>query len=208
MSPPLQAKLLRVLEDQCFERLGSGKPINVDVRIIAATRRNLEQEVSSGRFRDDLYFRLRVVPITIPPLRERLGDVALLVNHFVRLVERETGRRLDLAPETIDRLGVQPWCGNVRELGDLIRRLAVVAPEGTITPARLPDEYGEPPAAMSSSDAGVIPEGTLAEIISGHERSVLLSALERFGGHRGHMANALGISRKYLWEKLRMHGLS
>lgn len=208
MSPPLQAKLLRVLEEQCFERLGSGKPIHVDVRIIAATRRNLEQEVSAGRFRDDLYFRLRVVPITIPPLRERPGDVALLVNHFIRLVERETGRRLDLAPETIEWLAAQPWRGNVRELGHLIRRLAVVAPEGTIAPSQLPDEYGESSAAPSPSDAGAVPEGTLAEIISGYERTVLQSALERFGGHRGHMADALGISRKNLWEKLRMHGLS
>ncbi|MFN2238920.1 MAG: sigma-54-dependent transcriptional regulator [Thermoanaerobaculia bacterium] len=207
MATPLQAKLLRVLEEQTFERLGSNKPIKVDVRIIAATRRNLEQEVAAGRFRDDLYFRLRVVPITIPPLRERPGDVELLVQHFVRVVEKESGVRLDLTPETIQRLAKQPWRGNVRELAHLIRRLAVIVPSSRITPAELPDEYGEASfTAAAARDS--IPEGTLAEILSAHERAVLQAVVERFNGHRGHMADALGISRKNLWEKLRAHGLN
>lgn len=207
MTTPLQAKLLRVLEEHSFERLGSNKPIHVDVRIIAATRRNLEQEVTAGRFRDDLYFRLRVVPITIPPLRERPGDVELLLHHFVRVVEKETGLRLNLAPETIQRLTGHSWRGNVRELAHLIRRLAVIVPGGRVTPAELPDEYGEAPfTAAAQRDA--IPDGTLSEVLNAYERTVLETVVERFDGHRGHMADALGISRKNLWEKLRAHGLN
>ncbi|HHQ47486.1 MAG TPA: sigma-54-dependent Fis family transcriptional regulator [Acidobacteria bacterium] len=206
MSPRVQGKLLRVLQEQTFERLGSNQTVSVDVRIIAATRRNLEADVESGAFRDDLYYRLRVVPITVPPLRERPGDIALLAQLFARRFAEQFDRELELTPETLRCLEAQPFPGNVRELENLIQRLAVICPSGVVTPRDLPEEYRSGGGLVVGADRLRF-DGTLAEQASAFERMVLEAALERHGGHRGRMAESLGISRKNLWQKLKAHGL-
>jgi DNA-binding NtrC family response regulator len=205
-SPGVQAKLLRAIEQQSFERVGSSVPIRVDVRLVAATKRDLVAEVAAGRFRDDLYYRLKVVPITLPPLRERKGDVALLAQAFTRRLGAERGRPLELAPETLESLEGLAFPGNVRELLHLVQRLAVTCPAGRVLPEHLPDEYvrGAVPrvrVALSAFD------GTLAAMTAEFERVVILRTLERHEGHRGNTAQALGISRKNLWEKLKAFGM-
>jgi len=205
-SSGVQAKLLRALEERRFERLGSNRSIPVDVRVIAATKRDLEVEVGAGRFRDDLYYRLKVVPILLPPLRERDGDVALLAQAFARRFGMERGRTLTFSPEALEALAHHPFPGNVRELHHLVQRLAVVCPAETVLLGHLPDEY----AARGCPRVTVDPtsfEGTLSEMAEQFEKLVLARALTRFGGHRERTAEALGISRKNLWEKLKALGL-
>jgi len=206
MSPGVQAKLLRVIEEQHFERLGSNTSIAVDVRILAATRRDLETEVQTGRFRDDLYYRLKVVPVLIPPLRERPGDVVLLAHHFARRFAAELHREFEFAPEALDCLAHHHFPGNVRELQHLVHRLAVTCPKPVITAADLPDEYGRLCHPRLDLPIGRF-EGSLPEMMAQFEHTVLDAMLTRFDGHRGRIASALGISRKNLWEKLRDHGL-
>jgi DNA-binding NtrC family response regulator len=205
-SPGVQAKLLRALERQGFERLGSSTPIQVDVRIIAATKRDLGAEVAAGRFRDDLYYRLKVVPIMLPPLRARPGDVALLAHTFSRRIGAERGRPMELARETLDVLEALAFPGNVRELLHLVQRLAATCPAERITPQHLPEEYvrdGRPPIRVAMTTF----EGSLAAMTAEFERQVILRTLERNEGHRARTAQALGISRKNLWEKLNALGL-
>lgn len=205
-SPAVQAKLLRALEQQRFERVGSSTPIQVDVRLVAATRRDLPAEVAAGRFRDDLYYRLKVVPVSLPPLRERKGDVPLLAQVFARRLGEERRRPMGFSPEALEALERYPFPGNVRELLHLVQRLAATCPAETITTALLPDEYaGRVRGAARVPCAEV--EGTLAEMTARFERIVLLRTLERHDGHRGNAAQALGISRKNLWEKLKALGI-
>lgn len=200
MSLPVQAKLLRVLQEHCFQRLGSNRSIAVDVRVIAATQRNLAQEVQKGNFREDLYWRLMVVPITLPPLRQRQEDIPLLATYFARRWGEKLKRPLSFAPETLRCLAGQPFRGNVRELEHLVQRLAATCPQDLILPEHLPPEYQQAAAPL--------PEGTLEEQLKAMERQILLRTLQRFAGHREQTARALGISRKTLWEKIKAHGLA
>ena len=205
-SQGVQAKLLRALEERRVERLGSSRSIAVDVRVIAATKRDLAVEVEAGRFRDDLYYRLKVVPIVLPPLRDREGDISLLVQAFALRFGTERGRPLTFSSEALEALAHHPFPGNVRELHHLVQRLAVVCPAETVLLGHLPEEYAaggrlRVPADLSSF------QGTLAEMSDQFEKLVLARALARFGGHRGRAAEALGISRKNLWEKLKALGL-
>jgi DNA-binding NtrC family response regulator len=205
-SPGIQAKLLRALEERKFERLGSSRSISVDVRIIAATKRDLEAEVAGGRFRDDLYYRLKVVPIILPPLRERSGDVPLLAQAFALRYGAERRRPLTFSPEALEALAGHPFPGNVRELQHLVQRLAVVCPAEILLLGHLPEDYASGGCPRVQADPATF-EGTLSEMIAGFEGLVLQETLEKFGGHRGNAAHALGISRKNLWEKLKAHGL-
>jgi len=142
MSPQLQVKLLRVLQERSFERLGGIKPIQVNVRIIAATNQDLEKALTEGRFREDLYYRLSVIPIHIPPLRERKEDIPLLAEHFLDRFNREANRNVDgISPEVLDRLTAYPWPGNVRELENLVERLVVLKHEGKIQTEDLPEKF-------------------------------------------------------------------
>ncbi|MGQ9751837.1 MAG: sigma-54-dependent transcriptional regulator [Thermoanaerobaculaceae bacterium] len=200
MSLPVQAKLLRVLQEHCFQRLGGNRSIAVDVRVIAATQRNLAEEVKKGNFREDLYWRLMVVPITLPPLRQRQEDIPLLATYFARQWGEKLKRSLTFAPETLSCLAGQPFRGNVRELEHLVQRLAATCPQDLILPEHLPPEYQQAAAPL--------PEGTLEEQLKALERQILLRTLQRFAGHREQTARALGISRKTLWEKLKIHGLA
>ena len=205
-SPGVQAKLLRALEERKFERLGSGRSISVDLRVIAATKRDLAEEVAAGRFRDDLYYRLKVVPVFLPPLRARTGDVALLAQTFAHRYGMERGRPIVFSPEALEALSSHPFPGNVRELQHLVQRLAVVCPAECILLGHLPDEYASGGRPRVQADPSTF-EGTLSEMAAGFEKLVLKGTLERYGGHRGNAAKALGISRKNLWEKLKAHDL-
>lgn len=202
MSLSVQAKLLRVLQDQKLERLGSNRTVSVDVRIVAATQKDLAKEVAQGAFRQDLYYRLKVVPITLPPLRERREDIPLLAAHFARTFARKYNRAFELSPELLACLAELSWPGNVRELLHLVERLAVTCPAPVVRPEHLPREYRSPSAAGPQS-AG----GTLAQQLREFERQVIRQALAEAGANRSRAAESLGISRKTLWKKLRLYGL-
>ncbi len=206
MPPSSQAKLLRVVQEGTFERLGSNRTLKTDARIIAATRRDLGHEVDEGRFRDDLYYRLRVIPIELPPLRERPEDIPVLAALFAKRYGAKLDRRLVFAPETLRCLAGHPFPGNVRELENLVHRIAVLVPADLVEPHHLPGDLA--PRCRALLDAPDLTfEGTLAEMSTAFEREVLEQTLTRHDGHRGRMSEALGISRKSLWQKLKAHGL-
>ena len=196
LAPALQAKLLRVLEDRKVRRLGSEKDVTVDVRLVAATNRDLAREVETGGFRRDLYFRLAVVPVALPPLRERPGDVALLARHFVAsLAARHRMPEPELTPEALDALARHDWPGNVRELRNTLER-AVVVRGGQ--PIREED--------VQQSAASAAPALTLDE--DTREREAALAALRLSGGNRDDAARRLGISVRTLYYRLRRWGLN
>jgi len=201
--PELQVKLLRVLEQRQVMRVGGSEVIDVDFRLIAATNRDLEQEVSEGRFREDLYYRLKVVTLRIPPLRERPSDMALLAEHFLRYFCDEHGREPKrLSADALEVLRRHPWPGNVRELKNLIESTVIFHVGDEITLSDLPDELQES-AAVSTHGAPVQPPSgqprTMAEI----ERQAILETLQRTGGHRAKAADILEIGLRTLQRKLK-----
>ena len=196
----LQPKLLRVLQEQEFERLGGSRTHKVNVRLVAATHRNLLEMTKRGEFRSDLYYRLNVFPISVPSLRARRDDIPLLVEHFVDLFSRRTGRQIDIIPqETMDALGSYPWPGNIRELQNLIERAVILSEDGVL-PNPLPtQEIGDVSISKSPS--------TLKEI----ERDLILQALEDHGwtvGGSNGAAAQLGVKRTTLIAKMQKFGLS
>jgi DNA-binding NtrC family response regulator len=197
--PDLQVKLLRVLQEREFERVGGNKTIKVDVRVLATTNRALKEEVKAGRFREDLYYRLNVVPIELPPLRERGSDVILLAEHFLAIFTRKHGKPPMKLNEAIRaRLCAYPWPGNVRELQNAVERAVILAPPDGGLKA---DDFPAVPSASASGDGGMLVSGglmTLAEL----EKRAIVEALRRTGGNRTHAANALGISLRTLRNKL------
>ncbi|HWW29302.1 MAG TPA: sigma-54 dependent transcriptional regulator [Steroidobacteraceae bacterium] len=146
MSLQMQVKLLRVLQERSFERVGSNRTIHCDVRIIAATHRDLDAAIIAGRFREDLYYRLNVFPLQMPPLRERLDDLPMLIEHLVQRQGQSAAKHIQLDPAAMNCLARNQWPGNVRELANLLERLAIMFPAQTITPADLPDRYRSAPA--------------------------------------------------------------
>lgn len=209
MSPHLQAKLLRVLQEHEIERLGGNSPLRVDVRIIAATHRNLEEAIKEGRFREDLYYRLNVIPIRVPPLRERKSDIPLLVQHFVEKFNAARGKRLaGFSKEAIEVLMNYSWPGNVRELEHLVERMVILQGEGVVEASQLPPPYSE--AAQKKAQPGpLLPEEgmDLPAWVKETERALILQALERCGGVKNKAAKLLGINRTTLVEKMRRLGL-
>ncbi|HHO48371.1 MAG TPA: sigma-54-dependent Fis family transcriptional regulator [Desulfobacteraceae bacterium] len=200
---PLQAKLLRVLQENSYERVGGTGTIHVDVRILCATAKNLEQEVRQGTFRQDLYYRLNVIPLVMPPLRDRKEDIPALANHFLHEFSIKRGVALEMSREAMQLLIDYAYPGNVRELRNIIERASVLAPESVITPKDL---------SADLSPSGV-PEGsetpcTLAEAMARTEKELVLKALTRVQGKRTEAADLLGISRKNLWEKMKQHGIA
>jgi DNA-binding NtrC family response regulator len=207
----LQAKLLGVLEDRSFSRIGSTETIQVDVRIIAATHRDLDRHVAEGRFREDLLYRLRVVPIVIPPLRERTSDIVPLAETFVQRFNREFGRGVEgFAPEAEETLKGHAWPGNVRELRNVIERALLFTRNKRLEPNDLMLDPGYRPRAMStpaapphSSDPVVLPaEGVKLDEL---ENELVRQAMERAGGNKSRAAKILGISRdqiRYRLEKM------
>jgi DNA-binding NtrC family response regulator len=203
MPLPLQAKILRVLEERSFMRVGGTETIHVDVRIIAATNADLDTRVASGLFRSDLYYRLKVVTITIPPLRERREDVPILAGRFFEAFKDENRRpELTLAPEAIETLTRARWEGNVRELRNLMESLVVLASPGArvVGIEELPDQYRAAPPASQPVAAG--PARTMEEI----EKEAILRTLQETGGNRTRAAEILGIGLRTLQRKLRDYG--
>jgi len=200
----LQAKLLRVLQERSFERVGSSETIRVDVRVLATTNRNLRTEVSAGRFREDLFYRLSVIPLVVPPLRERIGDVPELVEFFLAQAAVRVGRReCRLASDAVELLTAYSWPGNVRELQNLMTRAVVLGTTDLISADDLRPWLIDGDAATATHDSGEVPVGiSLQEM----ERRMIEATLERFAGHRAKTAEALGIGLRTLTTKLKEYG--
>ena len=213
ITPNVQAKLLRVLQERELERVGGNKTIKVDVRVLATTNRKLEESVERKEFRQDLYFRLNVVPIVVPPLRERLADVPLLAEQFCQRFTRKHGAEvLGLSPNCFQALSQHNWPGNVRELQNVIERAVILCGGGVIEPAQLGfDRRPEVPAAASGAMSA--PAGALQVTGSGDictlgeaERRHIIAAVERCQGNRTHAARKLDISIRTLRNKLNEYG--
>jgi transcriptional regulator with GAF, ATPase, and Fis domain len=212
MSLPLQVKLLRVLQERCFERVGGTRTINVDVRIIAATNQDLAQAVQERRFRQDLYYRLHVIPILIPPLRERRSDIPLLVNHFIAQFNRlRRTEILGMEPDALARMAEEEWPGNIRELENMIERLSVLKKKGWITLSDLP----ESPIKMNAGKAAEAPEHfirfsedgiNLTKELEHYENRLIGEALRKANGITSRAAQLLQVNRTTLVEKLKRKG--
>jgi DNA-binding NtrC family response regulator len=201
-----QVKLLRVLQERQFERLGGEKPIKVDVRVVAATKVDLGEAAEDGEFREDLYYRLNVVPVHLPALRERDGDVPLLVEHFLKRFGQ--GRTFTVAPEIMAELAAYRWPGNVRELENAVERaVALAPPHGVLSRDVLLESAmrrrGKARGEEGNGDALVALKEVVREAESAHIRRVLRTC----DGHRARAAETLGISRKNLWEKMKEYGI-
>jgi len=208
MPLPLQPKLLRVLQEREVDRLGDTRPLRVDVRVIATTNRSLRALVEEGKFRADLYYRLNVVPLTIPPLRERREDVARLVQHFVAKHSASRARPPKFKDELMERLTAWEWPGNVRELENVVRRAVAMHPGEQIGPEFLEETETvapplEPVQQAQASCEVAAPKGSLREM----ERRLLESTLEAAGGNRTHAAKLLGICPRTMRNKIREYGL-
>jgi DNA-binding NtrC family response regulator len=214
LTPALQAKLLRVLEDAQVRRVGGLKSRPVNVRIVAATNRDLEAEAAAGRYRSDLYFRLNGFALTIPPLRERVREIAPLARHFAAVSAAQSGRPVPtISPEAMRALEAYRWPGNIRELRNVIARAALLS-SGTITTEHLPLDKMRPAVAAPSPAAPAVsaPEATplpddLRDALSVVERQRIIDALERCAGNQTRAAAQLGISRRALVSKLEQHAL-
>jgi len=204
MVPLLQAKLLRFLEEKTFKRVGGSTDLKVDVRIIAATNRNLEEEVRAGRFREDLYYRLNVMPIPLPPLRQRPGDIPPLVNYYVDVYSQEFRKRIQrVSPEAIERLKAYGWPGNVRELRNAIERAMLLTEGDELTVEQFPLQGGAS-AMRLSEQVQLPPNGIDLEEL---ERSLVVQALERSGWNQTKAATLLGVNRdqiRYRIEKFKL----
>ena len=202
MPMPTQVKLLRVIQEREFERVGGEETIDVDIRVISATKVKLIDLVKEGKFREDLYYRLNVVPIDLPPLRERGGDVALLVQHFVRKLG--DARSFTVKTDVLEAMSAYPWPGNVRELENHVAQAIAMAGNASVLKKEhlLPVDKTrraalEPPSELKP----------LREVLVAAERAHLEHVLKSVGGHRTKAASVLGISRKVLWEKLKDYGI-
>ena len=208
LSASLQAKLLRALQERTIERLGGSTPIEVDVRVVAATHRDIEQEVSAGRFRSDLYYRIHVVPIALPPLRERREDVRLLVEDFLARASQEAGRgamRVDAA--ALAALERYPWPGNVRELENAIERAVALADEDVVKLQDLPPEIARAERIGTLREQVRLGGLGLEDAVARFEADLLLEALERVGWNQTRAAEALSITRRLLKLKMDRFGL-
>ena len=208
----LQVKLLRVLQERCFERVGGNKTIHVDVRIIAATNQDLEQAVAERRFRQDLYYRLHVIPIEVPPLRERRSDIPLLVNHFIeRLNDQRKTEIAGMEPEALARLTAYEWPGNIRELENLVERSVVLKKKGWITVADLPDRLARTPTSQPTDQSEHFirfnEEGiNLTKELEQYENRLIGEALRKANGVTSKAAQLLQLNRTTLVEKLKRKG--
>jgi two-component system nitrogen regulation response regulator NtrX len=202
MSLMTQAKVLRILQEHTFERVGGVETIEVDVRVIAATNKNLEEEIAAGRFREDLYYRLAVIPFQVPPLRERLEDVPILARAFVAEFCRDSGlRRKRLTEAALELLQAHAWPGNVRELRNLMERLVIMTPGEVIDVEHLPETLGASP--LDGRNGGP----TLEQAKREFEREWLLVKLREHGGNISRTAAAIGIARESLSRKVKAFGI-
>jgi two-component system response regulator HydG len=202
MSSTTQVKLLRVLQEREFEPLGSTKTIHVDIRLITATNKELEVEVKEGRFREDLFYRLNVVPIHLPPLRDRKEDIPLLADHFFKLFQEKNKKSIQgILPKTLDTLMRYDWPGNIRELENVMERAILLCRGEYLSPQDLPPPFQE--EQIGEQPIVSIPPGMTLEAL---EKEAIIQTLEETGGNRTQTAQILGISRKTLQNKLKEYG--
>lgn len=211
MTPPIQAKLLRVLQEREYEPLGSGKTVKVDVRVIAATNADIEAAIEDGRFRQDLYYRLNVVTLRMPSLRERRDDIPLLADHFLKIYADKNRRLIKgFTPRALDMMMRYDWPGNVRELENLVERAVILGRGDMITHEELPDVVKGPdsadaaPAGYAPPTPGLPPARSLKEM----EKEMILKTLDETDGNRTRAADILGISRRTLQLKLKEYGVN
>ena len=211
MSPTLQVKLLRVLQERRFEPVGGTKTLEANVRVIAATNIDLEKAVEEGRFREDLYYRLNVIPICIPALRERRPDIPVLITHFVEAFNKSRKRGLlGVSDEAMAHLYNYNWPGNIRELENLVERIAILKGNGMVEVADLPEKYRSTPALQSDSVGNVnIPEAGMDfnSAVDSYENALIMKALEQTGWNRNQAAALLKLNRTTLVEKIKKKGL-
>jgi two-component system nitrogen regulation response regulator NtrX len=205
----MQAKLLRVLEQNEVERIGGDKPIKVNVRVIVATHRNLEALVSQGNFRQDLFHRIFVFPVTLPPLRERPEDIPALATHFAAQITRQNGwKEIGFAPEAMVSMQAYSWPGNIRELRNVVERLLLFSESNLITSATVQAAL---PSLPSSATATTNPEtpvtGALSDRVEQFERQVILDEIKRQNHHITNTAKALGLERSHLYKKCQQLGI-
>lgn len=203
MPLPLQTKLLRVLQQRELIRVGGSRPVKLDLRVVAATNKDLREESRQGRFREDLYYRLNVVPIELKPLRERKADIPVLAEQFCRGFCKKYGRNMRITPDGLDLLTQYPWPGNIRELENLVERIVVTNASGAAI------TRGHIQAALSANGqfhAADVPQGTLKQQVAAYEREIVLHTVEREGSIR-RAAKALGVDHSTLVKKFRQYGL-
>jgi DNA-binding NtrC family response regulator len=211
LEPALQVKLLRVLQERAFEPVGGTKSIQVNVRVIAATNKNLEELVEQEKFREDLYYRLNVIPIVVPPLRERRTDIPILLSHFMELFNKNKSKKLSgITSEALDALMNYAWPGNIRELENLVERVSILKGQGNIELSDLPPKYRSQ-ISSPSMDAALleIPEAGMDfnTAVDHFENSLILKALEKTGWNRNQAAILLRLNRTTLVEKIKKKGL-
>ncbi|MBN1879807.1 sigma-54-dependent Fis family transcriptional regulator [bacterium] len=208
-TPSIQIKLLRVLNDKKFKRVGGIKDISVDVRIVAATNRNLESMVENREFREDLYYRLNVIPIHVPPLRERTIDIPLLAEHFIQKCSKACGReKMTIAQDAVDVLKQYSWPGNIRELENVIERCVALEPASVISIDSLPSYLRQVKLTESKISNNIPPDGIDLECVVGeYEKDFLIKALKRTGGVRKDAADLLRITFRSLRYRLKKYGL-
>ncbi len=206
MSMKTQAKVLRILQEQTFERVGGTELIKVDVRVIAATNKDLKEEIQKGNFREDLYYRLNVIPLVVPPLRRRPEDISLLIEHFLREASRKSGVETIKADNNVmRRLSEYAWPGNVRELKNLVERLVIMSPGPTITINDLPSYIsGE---ETSDDHLGLFSRSLLRDARSSFEKEFIIRKLKRNNGNIAKTAEAIGIERSHLYRKIKSYGI-
>jgi two-component system, NtrC family, nitrogen regulation response regulator NtrX len=196
--------VLRVLEEQRIEPIGSNQTLNVDVRVIASTNKNLEQEIARGAFRQDLFYRLNVIPFFVPPLRDRKEDIPVLARFFLSEFSAEYGKKTrELSDGALEVLMRYPWPGNVRELKNLVERLVIVCPQSRIEPHHLPPEL-----FRGVAESPQHPYSTLHEARSAYEREFILRKLQEHRWNMTQTASALGLERSHLYRKMKSLGIA
>jgi DNA-binding NtrC family response regulator len=201
IDPAIQVKLLRVLEERTFERVGGEETVEVDIRVIAATNRDLRDYVAQGKFREDLYFRLNVVDITLPPLAARAGDIPLLADRFLKECCERNGKRIEgMTPDAVNLLAAYAWPGNVRELRNTVEKMVVLSRSEKLSARDVPANIRE---AVKGAGAGAEPPPLASGSLAETERRTIMAVLDKNGGNRTRAAEELGISRRTLHRKLR-----
>lgn len=203
ISPNMQIKLLRVLQEKEFERVGGETTLQVDVRITSATNRNLSELISKGQFREDLFYRLSVIPIKLPALRERKTDIPLLVDHFMKkILQSKSNLKRQISPDEIHLFKEYDWPGNIRELENVIERLLVISPDEIISPQLIAQQLGK-----HTTQAGYINNTKLDTALYNYEKNLIIEALKKAGGIKNRAAKLLGIRTSTLYYKMEKFGL-
>ena len=212
ISPAVQVKLLRVLQEKEFERVGGEAPVRVDVRIISATNKDLQKEMEAGRFREDLFYRLHILPLTLPPLRERLDDLDILVQHFLEKLRARTRHEVKKVHDDVVKIFRHyPWPGNIRELENVMEQALVFAEEEELTTLDLPHHITQndtPPKTIDTDLFGALGMRSLPQILDDIEKQLILKAYERSNKVKAETARVLGIKTSALYYKLEKYDIS